>query len=277
AQQWFGLAAIEDCGDRGDSYDADPLGPIVTHPLSVSVERRRHPGGIQGLRIERSFAIPVGLNADRDTRSVSTTTCTLTTEVRVAPGIDRVDLGVILDNTADDHRLRLLFPAGAPVAMFRAATTFDITTRTTAAPDDARWVHPAPTTFPHQGWVAANGLLVGAPGLPEAEVTADGTVAVTLLRAVGWLSRGDLHTRPVQAGPGMPAPGAQCHGPLVARLILATDADPSIAHDAELGLRAVPAGDAPLLDPDIALLELAPRELSLSALKPANDGNGFVV
>ena len=149
----------------------------------------------------------------------------MTTEVRVAPGVDRVDLGVILDNTADDHRLRLLFPAGAPVAMFRAATTFDITTRTTAAPDDARWVHPAPTTFPHQGWVAANGLLVGAPGLPEAEVTADGTVAVTLLRAVGWLSRGDLHTRPVQAGPGMPAPGAQCHGPLVARLILATDAD----------------------------------------------------
>ena len=186
-------------------------------------------------------------------------------------------LGVRRDNNTEDHRLRLLCPTGAPVAMFRAATTFDITARTTAAPDDARWVHPAPTTFPHQGWVAANGLLVGAPGLPEAEVTADGTVAVTLLRAVGWLSRGDLHTRPVQAGPGMPAPGAQCHGPLVARLILATDADPSIAHDAELGLRAVPAGDAPLLDPDIALLELAPRELSLSALKPANDGNGFVV
>jgi alpha-mannosidase len=170
-----------------------------------------------------------------------------------------------------------MFPTGAPVAEFRAATTFDVATRTTTTPDDERWVHPAPRTFPHQGWVAANGLLVGAPGLPEAEVGADGLLAVTLLRAVGWLSRGDLRTRPVQAGPGMPAPGAQCHGPLVARLVLSRDDDPSIAHDVELGLRAVPAGDAPLVDPDAALLELAPRQLLLSAVKPASDGTGVVV
>jgi hypothetical protein len=276
-KEWVGLAAVEDCGDRGDSYDADPLGPLVTEPTSVSIERRRHPSGIQTLRVERAFAIPVGLDADRNVRSDCTTTCTVTTDVRVAPGVERADVRVTVENTADDHRLRLLFPTGVAVAQFRAATTFDVATRTTDVPDDDGWVHPAPSTFPHQGWVALNGLLVGAPGLPEAAVTADGTLAITLLRAVGWLSRGDLRSRPVQAGPAMPAPGAQCRGRLVARLVLAGDADPSVAHDAELGLRAVPAGETPLVEPGVALLELAPRALALSAVKPAGDGHGLVV
>src|SRR5207249_3051785 len=78
--------------------------------------------------------------------------------------------------------------------------------------DASRWVHPAPSTFPHQGFVAANGLTVAAPGLPEAEVTPDGIIAVTLVRAVGWLARMDLRSRPRPAGPLMPAPGAQCLG-----------------------------------------------------------------
>ncbi|MCU1460276.1 MAG: glycoside hydrolase, family 38 [Acidimicrobiales bacterium] len=277
ARQWSGLAAVEDCGDRGDSYDADPVGPLVTDPTAVSVERRRHASGIQTLRVTRAFAIPVSLGADREGRADTTTTCTVTTEVRVAPGVERIDLCMTIDNAADDHRLRLVFPTGAAVEEFRAATTFDVATRSTTPPNDEHWVHPAPTTFPHQGWVAVNGLLVGSPGLPEAAVTPDGTIKVTVLRAVGWLSRGDLRTRPVQAGPGMPAPGAQCHGRLVARLVLATDADPSIAHDAELGLRAVPAGDAPLLEPGVSILELAPRGLTLSAVKPAGDGRGLIV
>jgi mannosylglycerate hydrolase len=276
-RSWSGLVGVEDSGDRGDSYDTDPIGPVVTDPAWVTFERRRHPNGIQTLRVERAFAIPRALGADRNTRAESTTTCTVTTEVRVAPGVERVDLCVSINNTADDHRLRLVFPTGAPIETFRAATTFDTATRTTLPPDDAGWVHPAPTTFPHQGWVAANGLLVGAPGLPEAAVTPEGTIVITVLRAVGWLSRGDLHTRPVQAGPGMPAPGAQGHGPLVARLALADDRDPSIARDAELGLRAVAAGDTPLVEPGAALLELAPRSLMLSAVKPAQDGEGVIV
>jgi len=276
-REWAGLGAVEDLGDRGDSYDADPLGPLIREPTSISIERRRHASGIQTLRVARTFEIPDGLDASRSTRAASTSTCAVTTEVRVVPGLERVDLRVTIDNAVDDHRLRLLFPTGAPVEDFRAATTFDVATRSTTGPDDERWAHPAPTTFPHQGWVAANGLLVGAPGLPEAAVTPDGTIAVTVLRAVGWLSGMDLHTRPIPAGPGMPAPGAQCRGRLVARLVLARDTDPSVAHDAELGLRAVPAGDAPLVEAGVALLELAPRALVLSALKPALAGDGVIV
>jgi alpha-mannosidase len=49
------------------------------------------------------------------------------------------------------------------------------------------------------------------------------------------------------------------------------------ALDAEQGLRAVSAGDDPLLAPGHALLSLEPAGLLLSALKPAEDGDGCVL
>ncbi|MHA1412213.1 MAG: hypothetical protein ACTSO4_06310, partial [Promethearchaeota archaeon] len=53
-------------------------------------------------------------------------------------------------------------------------------------------------------------------GLPEYEalLDKDGNVilAITLLRCVGWLSRGDFESRRTDAGPSLYTPGAQCIG-----------------------------------------------------------------
>jgi alpha-mannosidase/mannosylglycerate hydrolase len=125
--------------------------------------------------------------------------------------------------------------------------------------------------------VSANGLTVVAPGLPEAEVTDEGTIAITLLRAIGWLARFDLRSRPVPAGPVMPIPDAQLRGPLEARLALLGGVDPIAARDAELGLWALLAGPEPLLPAGEALLALEPSGLVLSSLKPAEEGGGLVV
>ena len=56
-----------------------------------------------------------------------------------------------------------------------------------------------------------------ADGLAEAEST-PGALAVTLLRAVGALSRADLPERPGHAGWPSATPDAQCRGPFRARL-----------------------------------------------------------
>jgi alpha-mannosidase len=98
-----------------------------------------------------------------------------------------------------------------------------------------------------------------------------------VLRAVGWLSRFDLRRRPTPAGPMMPLPGAQVPGVLNARLSLLAGADPVAAWDAELSLRGVIGGPQPLLDAGRPLLVLEPSTLLLSALKPADDGEGIVV
>ena len=282
--RWYhGLAAVEDRGDRGDTYDFDPVADDVGATLRrVSWRRIMHPSGISRLEVTRVFAVPRALDAARERRADETVDLTVTTEVRIAAGVDRIDLTVRIDNTADDHRLRLLFPTKR--GLFRAfderclaATTFDVTERGTTRPDDARWLHPAPATFPHQGWVGANQLVVLAPGLPEAEVMPDGTIAITLVRSVGCLARYDLWSRTVPAGPPMPTDGAQVRGPLVACLSLSYAADAPAVRAAQVGLRGVLAGPEPILYPDTPLLRLEPRTLVLSAVKPAEDGDGIVV
>lgn len=274
---YTGLCGVEDVGDRGDTYDCDPMNDGAIAPTHVAVRRGVHAGGIQHLIVRRTFSVPVALAADRTHRSEHRVPLILETEARVAPGVERVDLRVSVDNSAKDHRLRLLFPTGKVVTDFEAATTFDVAHRTTARPDDRRWVHPAPSTFPQHGFVSVNGLTVAAPGLPEAEVTPDGVIAITLVRAVGWLALMDLTTRPQLAGPVMETPGAQCLGTIAAQLSLFVGRDPRAVRDAELGLYAVPASDAPLLQPGRALLTIEPRAILLSALKPAEDGAGVVL
>jgi alpha-mannosidase len=225
----------------------------------VTVRRTRHASGIERLTVVREL--------DR--------IGPLTVEVCVAPGLPFARCEVSLDNRETDHRMRLRFPTGAPVEQFEAATTFDTARRSTTPPDDTGWVHPAPRTFPQQGWVAANGLVVGAPGLPEAEVTPSGDVLVTLVRSVGVLARIELRTRPLPAGPEMLVPGAQTLGRVAATITLART--PADARAAEVGLRGVLGGEASMLAPDLPLLELEANHSVLSSCKPAQEGDRIVV
>jgi alpha-mannosidase len=273
---WAGLLAVEDAGDRGDSYDGDPV-PGDVALASVTCTRRRHSSGIAEIDVRRVFRVPRALGDDRLTRASEHADVVLTTVARVAPGVPRVDLRVRLENAAADHRLRLRFPTGRPALTADAATTFGVATRSAAPPDDTGWIHPAPRTFPQQGWISANGLTVVAPGLPEAEIAADGAIVVTLLRAVGWIARYDVRTRPIPAGPAMEIAGAQCLGTLDAQMALLADADPVAAWDAELGFRGTIAGPGPLLAGGRPLVAIEPGTLVLSALKPADDGAGLVV
>jgi mannosylglycerate hydrolase len=274
ATTYRGLLALESVGDRGDSYDFDPVAGDWKEG-DVEVSRTTHASGVQTLRMKRYFAVPI-LSDDRTSRSDRNRYLEIATEITVAPGIDRVDLHLRVHNEGSDHRVRMLFPTGAPVDTFEAATTLDIATRSTAPRDGSAWLHPAPATFPNQGWVHANGLTVGAPGLVESEVTPEGVIAITLLRCVGWLSRMDLETRPSHAGPALPTPGAQCLREFEATLSLFAGIDPRRARDAELGLLAVPAGAEPILQPGTSLVAIEPRELLLTALKPADHQDGFV-
>src|SRR5690606_20008981 len=133
------------------------------------------------------------------------------------------------------------------------------------------------------------GLMVAARGLPEYEHIIEphgSTLALTLLRAVGWLSRDDLACRPGHAGPGRPTPNAQCLGPAAFEYSLIPFGGESFGLDE--AAHAAYAFTAPLhattsevsqgsLPPELQFVTLEPAAWVLTALKPAESGEGIVV
>jgi alpha-mannosidase len=163
-------------------------------------------------------------------------------------------------------------------------------TSTLAGPPEAM-EKPAPTGQHHRFIEisdGARGVALLTRGLPEHEVMREdgkGTaVAITLLRAVGWLSRGDLAVIDAAAGPILPTPAAQELGPHrfdYAVLLHAGDwqaggalpearrfATPPLPV-ALKGRYAAPAARA--------LVEVTPDEVALTGVHPAETGRGTVV
>jgi alpha-mannosidase len=112
----------------------------------------------------------------------------------------------------------MIFPSDVDTNVSHASAQFDVVShpiKVTAVPTGA-WVEDAPTTFPQQDWVDLSdgkyGLCIINQGLPEYEVrdTEPREIAITLLRAVGYLGAGtDLMSAAVGAGPNIATPEAQ--------------------------------------------------------------------
>lgn len=124
---------------------------------------------------------------------------------------------IALDNQARDHRLRLRFPTGLSGRPILAGAQFGVIERAPTRRPRGRFPAETPVaTAPAHRWVAAargpRGLAVFLPGFFEYEWTAGGDLLVTLLRAVGELSRSSLRTRPGHAGWPTSTPEAQCPG-----------------------------------------------------------------
>lgn len=132
------------------------------------------------------------------------------------------------------------------------------------------------------------GLLVAVRGLPEYELIPaeeGATLAVTLLRCVGWLSRGDLACRAGHAGPEMATPGGQCPGPAAfdysvipfgGAFDLDAAAQEAYAFGAPLRAAVAPLAGGPLPATQTAVA-LEPAALVLTAIKPAESGQGLIV
>lgn len=218
---YSGLNAFEDGGDAGDSYNyAEPLNDVVRRSAAearahVSVERAGF--SRPTLRIDLEWLLPETLTHDRLSRSADVVLTRISSSVTLMSHVPRVDIETEWENRTRDHRLRVLFPLGAPVDHSAALGDFVVEQRPVMSRNIGNgWPEPQVPTSPDSGWVSVNrgdrGLLIANAGLPEYEVRPDGTVALTVLRAVGWVSREDISSRAGGAGPTTPAPDAQCLG-----------------------------------------------------------------
>jgi mannosylglycerate hydrolase len=215
---------FEDDGDAGDTYTPSLVPPVLQ---TTGSQRARlvHAGPLRGqIRAEYSMSVPE--RSSRDGRSADLVMLPVTVVLTLDAGAPFVRVHVSGVNTARDHRLRLVFATGVRNDAVWADAAFGIVRRaadvTVDAADRSR-EQPLPTAPLHRYVTVANdstGATVYSDGTTEYEALPDGRLAVTLVRAIGELSRNDLPERPGHAGWPAETPEAQCLAPFDAGFAL---------------------------------------------------------
>lgn len=283
---------LVDDGDRGDLYHFDVAGmPVRAKTASARVVEE---GPVRArLIVEQELELPTGLGSDRGNRATTTRSCLAITEITVVAGDRKVDFKTRFDNQVSDHRLRAL--VHAPMHAERLDVEHGLAV--VARPLDPSTALGAGTeraapTGQHHGFVDITdgkaGVALMSRGLPEHEVIREGNdstqVALTLVRSVGWLSRGDLKVIDHAAGPMVATPGAQELGAHTFEYALVLHAGDWLAGQVLAEARryhapAIPVtlkgkATAPAGKP---LVEVTPSTVVLSAVHPAEGGRGLVV
>ncbi len=214
-----GVARLVDGGDTGDLYNYCSPGrdAIVDAPQTVAAGDAGSDQRRGRLAVDRSYAWPAAVVADE--RSAERRTAETTTLVELRAGEPFVRLAVTVDNPCDDHRLRLHVPLARPAKTSYAEGQFAVVERP-RTPEGGHGEEPV-GTFPASGFVGAGGVVVLLERPTEYELTDSGELALTVLRAVGRISRPGHPWRAEDAGPDVPTPRAQCHGRTTLQLAIA--------------------------------------------------------
>ncbi len=292
------LLRFIDGGDAGDVYNYSPPVPdklVIARPI-IFTQIETSPMYSRLILLHR-MRIASSLNASRG-RERGLRLLELRTTATFYDQTPGVYFHTTFTNPAGDHRLRAHIRTGIHSEKVTADAAFGLVQRDAVVggpaipPNNAPNMEGVISTHPMHSLCAVGddkrALALLARGLPEFEAVQEGgqtTLALTLLRAVGWLSRGDLRTRSAAVGPQLATPGAQCLRPMSAEYaLLALDA--SIDQNAARLMRAGMAYSAP---PQAYQYQEKPKPAAMSyltvegdgavmtALKPPQKGDGWIV
>jgi mannosylglycerate hydrolase len=245
-----GYGQLVDGGDLGDSYNfSPPLNDVVVDTPRAVTARVSETGPVRAqVVITATYEWPDHIDGGAQTRvgeqSVQVET---TLELRADEAAVRVTTSFV--NPSRDHRLRMHLPLPEPARTSRAECAFAVVERGLTA--EGRVDEFGLPTAPSRRFVSAGGLTVVHDGVCEYELIdiaptplgdAASTIALTVLRSTGMLSRLGMAYRPFPAGPLTPVEGLQLTGhPVSLRYALAVGVeDPyALADDILLPLEVV--------------------------------------
>ena len=274
------LVAFEDQRDVGDLYTPAPR--ERTYRVHFRGCRRVDRGPLRGT-LELSYRIAGDRRADRIADLA----------IRLGLDADAPFLRLQVDgvNHTGDHRLRLLIASDVKHPQVWADAAFGPVRRErlSVPAADARDEQVIPTAPLHR-YVSLfddeQSFTLYSDGLAEYESRDDGAIAVTLVRAVGELSRNDLPERPGHADWPSSTPGAQCLGPFAAAFAVfplgarSVETLAAIEHTAD-DVLCPPVGttlrSALTLPAPVRGVELTGDGLGFSALKESEDGQWLVL
>jgi len=286
------LIGFEDVGDAGDLYTHSPIGKPVTSAWFAGA-RTVHRGPLRGelearwrMRIPAKARLaeqPLERPAARGGRHVE---IEIVVRLTLDAGAPCVRVSVQGENRAHDHRLRIVFRTGLVDAFVHADAAFGVVPRVAlVVPADEQSAERVPRTAPLHRYVSLfgndRGVTLFSDGLAEYEATAGGEVAITLVRAVGELSRADLPERPGHAGWPVSTPEAQSAGDFAASFALLPHGPRSVraaaiieaaADDVLLPLRGDTLRSSLATEDASNFVRLEGDGLACTAVKPAERG-----
>ncbi len=241
-----GYGRLVDDGDLGDSYNYSPprQDSVVDVPVAVEVEVLERGPVRARARATATYLWPDHIDGSTQAR-VGEHRVDVVTEVEVRADDSVVRVTTSFVNPSGDHRLRVHLPLPEPATSSWAESAFTVVERGLTA--EGRPDEFGLPTAPANRFVTAGRLTVAHEGVCEYElIDVEGdmarTVALTVLRSTGMLSRLGMAYRPFPAGPLTHVEGLQMRGKTVTlHYALALDcADPyALADDVLLPLETV--------------------------------------
>ncbi|HUT80399.1 MAG TPA: glycoside hydrolase family 38 C-terminal domain-containing protein [Candidatus Bathyarchaeia archaeon] len=208
------LHIFEDWGDRGDEYTYSRVGP--EQAKMSKIKRKITNNGPLLAEITQSSTITTfeELTSNR-TKRKGKVKLPVKTIFKFYRDNSRIDISTTLTNTAKDHRLRICFDLPFESKETITSTHFGYIKRE-GNPIKLENYTEMPTGIQAQKRFIriedenkSSAFTLFNKGLPEVELVDNSRVALTLIRAIGYLSRQDFPERPLHAGPFMETPGAQ--------------------------------------------------------------------
>jgi mannosylglycerate hydrolase len=224
--------------DAGDSYNfSPPPQPHVSNAGPWCVLTGWRGAHAQELVLTVDMDLPAGLAEDRTSRSTHTVRNHGTLRLRLLGDEPTLHAQLTWHNLAHDQRTRLLlaWPEGDTACSDTAFDWGDRVLPIAQIPATPSRQEMPVVVQPSHSAISAGPWHVAHRAMQEFErVAHDGQLwlGMTLVRSVGWLSRRDLRTRGVGAGPDLATPGAQCVGSHVFDFLLHAHAADAPSHDA---------------------------------------------
>jgi len=202
------LLVDEPAEERVEVVDDDPLRTALVLRRTYGWPRRVEPDGSR--RSGETILVPVELRAE------------------LRAGEPFVRLRVELDNPCDDHRVRVHVPLPRAADRTSAEGQFAVVER----PPRQEGGHGERDlgAYPAGAFVAAGGIALLFEHVSEYELVDGRELAVTVLRSVGLISRQANPWRTENAGPELPIPDAQMHGPRSFSFAWSPDPDRALEH-----------------------------------------------
>jgi alpha-mannosidase len=327
----IGAGRLEDSEDAGDSYDWSAAGHPVPQAAGkgekmaerveatdcriadvdeanrqVYLTIENQDDWTATVRLHVAWALPARFDRGTQKRSEEMEWNTIDHYITMRSGHSMIEVETWVNNSSEDHRLRMHIPTGCDTKTVFAGGAFDILERPANWPHHADWQQPHVPTHHFSDVLIAEekdgGVAIFCPGSNEYEaMTGESgtTLAITLLRATGHLSLDGFASRRNRAGPVFEAPGAQCKGSQWTRWAImayddtwveseihqvaesfACDANvqnalPKPQLDGEFDEICTPGKGGKRLQP-VRLVGTGPMPI-IACVKPAADGNGTIV